>query len=310
MINSIDELAKLLKGTKLEQYEKVSLPVLDTDEVALFIEIPVEGLEDSWRVARGLLEQTGRWPIVSTSWENSTFPQSLIDEDVFSRFYFEEQASDKILPRTIIEASQHIDIEGFLVELDKESRPGEKQHYRPINNERYKYISGDIIERCGSAPTLHEMLDATIDGRQIETDREFDNWMYRWENNHKPKIIPKYDRFEWFEPDNAFLVFLPTASSWETLAYLNWYGAFNGSEKYIALGKSWEKRFGAEIVCHYGTMLQCVVSRPPTEAQDAWELVQEHYLFAQCDFHKGDIRLNHHARGLLGADRWFLHERP
>lgn len=54
------------------------------------------------------------------------------------------------------------------------------------------------------------------------------------------------------------------------MAYLRWYGTSDyGAEHYIALGRSWERRFGAELVAHYGTMLQRLVSRPPETIQDA-----------------------------------------
>ena len=310
MINSIDELAKLLKGTKLEQYDKISLPVLDMDEVALFVEIPVEGFEDSWKIARGLLDRTGRWPVVSCSWGNESFPKSVTEDNVFSRFYFKEQANgDDFSPRGIIEASRNVDIEAFLAALDKKSRPEEIEFFEPVDEKDYGWIREKTSERCGSAPTFEEVKAAKVDGRRVQTRRELDQWLYQWETPHNPKVMD-YDRLQWFEPDNAFLVFLPTSSSWETLAYIHWFGAFEGSEKYIALGKSWEKRFGAEIACHYGTMLQCLVSRPPADPQAAWQLTQEHFLFAECDFHTQGIDFHHHSRGLIGADRWFLHERP
>ncbi|NRF70857.1 DUF4253 domain-containing protein [Aquincola sp. S2] len=114
----------------------------------------------------------------------------------------------------------------------------------------------------------------------------------------------------WFEPDNAQLVFLPTPRSEDALAYLHWYGCLDGGAAgMIALMRRWRERFGAELFAHYGTMLQLVAARPPEQLDAALALAHEHHLASSraLDF---AATLRHYARGLLGHERWFLHERP
>jgi hypothetical protein len=105
-------------------------------------------------------------------------------------------------------------------------------------------------------------------------------------------------------------LFLPCSNGWDALAYIHWYGSYDGSENYIALGRSWEERFGAELVAHHGTMLQCLVSRPPQTIEEAWPLACEHDLVAECTLALSGISLRDYTRALVGWDRWFLHERP
>ena len=78
----------------------------------------------------------------------------------------------------------------------------------------------------------------------------------------------------------------------------------------IALLRSWRERFGAELVAHWGNMLQLVVEHPPTDADTAWELAWEQTLVAPCTIWLPGTPLREYARSLIGANRWFLHERP
>ncbi len=103
----------------------------------------------------------------------------------------------------------------------------------------------------------------------------------------------------------------PTPNGWDALAYLHWYAAVGRpAEAYVALGRLWERRFGAELVAHWGTMLQCYVDRPPRSLGDAWDLARMHDLVAPSTLALPGIRLRHYAPSLVGCDRWFLHERP
>jgi hypothetical protein len=52
---------------------------------------------------------------------------------------------------------------------------------------------------------------------------------------------------------------------WQVAAYVSFFGAEvpGGAERLIAVLRSWHERYGAELVAHYGTMLEFVVRRPP-----------------------------------------------
>lgn len=307
MIQTLKELQKILAGTALMDCAMAKLPILDTGEIALALEINTKVIESSWKIARALLPATGRCPIVTTCWSGTsgTLEERIADEDFFSRFFFEEapHAGDT-RPRALIASSQKVDVTKFLQGLRADSEVNDDlTDLLPFEREGTQ-------QACGKAPSQNELAQARINGDPIRTRSQLDRWLLEWELTQGCLPDPKLGRQEWFQPEHAVLLFLPTVSSWEALAYLGFYGAYQGAEKYIALGKTWEQRFGAQLVAHYGTMLQCLVSRPPQDARSAWVLALEHDLVAPCTLALPGIALRHYAAGLVHQDRWFLHERP
>lgn len=114
-----------------------------------------------------------------------------------------------------------------------------------------------------------------------------------------------------FDPDNAWLVLLPTPHGENALAYEHWYGLERGRvEGFIALLRRWRERYGAELFAHYGTMLEFVVTQPPADLDAALALTREHALAAPCTLDLSGTAQRHHALGLVGHGDWFLHERP
>lgn len=307
MIQTLKELQKILADTALKDCAMAKLPILDTGEIALALEINAKVIESSWKIARAQLPATGRWPLVTTGWsgKQGTLEERIADEDPFSRFYFEEAPNTgDVRPRALIAASQKVDVAKFLKDLRAENE-AEDDLADLLTVERE---STQLA--CGKTPSTTELEQARINGDPIRTRSQLDRWLLEWELMQGCQVDPSLGRQEWFQPDQAILLFLPTVSSWEALAYLSFYGAYQGAEKYIALGKTWEQRFGTQLVAHYGTMLQCLVARPPPDARSAWTLALEHDLVAPCTLALPGIALRHYAAGLAKSERWFLHERP
>ena len=305
MIQSQGPLRQLISGSALEHCELVELPILDTGELAFALDIEVNELEQSWIIARQLLNQTGRWPVVVACWSGvgGSFAERVLSEDIFSRFFFKEAPHpEDVSPRTLIQKSRTIDVSTFIDTLAKE-----RDHYDKLD-ECLDWELAGTKEVRGHAPNRIE-----LDDKSIKTRHQLDRWLLDWELANGGLGNPEHSRFDWFDPKSEFpfLLLLPISSPWETLAYLNWYGTSDhGSEYYIALGRSWEERFGAELVAHYGTMLGCFVSRPPADPRSAWEVAREHDLVAPCTLGLPGVTVRHYANGLANYDRWFLHERP
>ena len=306
MINSLQDLRLIFNDTFLNDRHCIELPILETEETAFAREIQVHEIETSWNLAHKLLDQTGRYPIVSTCWQfENSFTTRVHNEDFFSRFYFQEMDQEADLsPRSLIQASESVNVECFLDLLKN----------KQVEYDRWEDIIQTEIQQTafeyGSVPSLAEITDLLLESGSVSNRLELNRWLWSWESAHYAPRPLEGERFEWFEPDNAVLLLLPTASSWETLAYLHWYGAYEGAKYYIALGKSWEQRFGATLVAHYGTILQCIVSRPPQTPEIALALAVEQDLVAPCTLALPGLSLRHYAQGLLNNDRWFLHERP
>ncbi len=84
MIDSIDSFRELLQGMPLEKGQSINPPILDTGESAFAFEIFSTEVEEVWRIARGLLSQTQRWPVATTCWNGgSTWSEAILNEDFF-----------------------------------------------------------------------------------------------------------------------------------------------------------------------------------------------------------------------------------
>lgn len=122
------------------------------------------------------------------------------------------------------------------------------------------------------------------------------------------------EELDWYVPTQeqaTALVLLPTPRAWESLAYQAWY-PMEGipAVQLLALLRSWEHRFGAELVANWGTMLQLVVARPPQTLDEATALAFEHLAVAPCTTVLPGSHTAAYARALVGRGTWFLHERP
>lgn len=301
-INSIDDIRDLFKHEWLAYSEIVQLKVLDTSETAYAIEIPIENIEKNWKLVNKLLKSSNMTPVISSYWSDcKNFKKTVMEEDIFSRFYFDEAPkAGCVNPKEIIKRSESVDVDSFLKNL-----LNEENKYSALED-----LFDDLLEYELDQSlyfTNNKVTKADIP-KELTTRYDLDLWLMKKELLNGGLGIREHGRVSLYNPDNAYILILPIESTWEALAYINWFGTSDyGSEYYIALGKRWEKEYGAELYCHYGTMLQCVVERPPTDPLLAWELACCHDLIASCTFSHS---VRYYANGLVDNGYWFLHERP
>ncbi|MEW5837314.1 MAG: DUF4253 domain-containing protein [Pseudomonadota bacterium] len=261
MIDSIKELSALLRGSALSERQMAELPILQTPEKALAIQIYPGELQAAWQALRNLLDATQRWPVaVRPTPSGNTWAEWLFEEDFFNRFFYEEaESTADISPQGVLAASMGVDVPAFLTRLGR------------------------------------EFDEADPEAADHVADSEDDD---------------RIDYQQWSDDALAILL-LPSPHPWDALAYLHYFGASpRGSEHYIALGRAWQQRYGAELVAHYGTLLQSRVSRLPTTLEEAMQLAREHDLFAPDTLARPGVSLYNHARYLLGHEQWLLHCRP
>jgi hypothetical protein len=300
--NQPEKLHGLLASSEVEANEIARVPILDTGMNALAVEVPPHRLECNWRVVRKFAPDCGYWPVAI--WchgpNGDNLASTLQSEDIFNRFEYKEAiGATDVSPLHLIEKSRSVDLEKFF-----EWVRSERDHYFKL--EEVLEFEYDVMNQFfRRAPPRDELpLD------QFKDERSVNRWLMNWERKNGGFGDPEPWRPDWFVPENSVLVFLPVESSWDSLAYMSYFGAYFGAEYYIALGRSWEEKFGAELVANWGTMLQCLVANPPSDLDVAWELAVEHELAAQCTFALSSLPLRYYAHGLIERDRWFLHERP
>jgi hypothetical protein len=107
------------------------------------------------------------------------------------------------------------------------------------------------------------------------------------------------------------ILLLPRPEPWCAAAYTGGYAwEYPHSDLRPALFRQWSKRYGAEPAANWDTMIQLVVTRPPTTIEDAFELARTMSLLWADTIGRPGITVRELAFDLIGRTRWFLHCRP
>jgi hypothetical protein len=304
MLTTLAELSSLLNVHGIFPEALSQVPINAIDQSAFVIDIAPSDRLIAWTVLRAQIGQTGRYPLATATWGG--------DGDFFSRWWYEQEKypdlPGDVSPRTILASLGVADSVGFLAARE-----------RQISEDIPGYIDQECDRtrrRFGSDPPADHMKALAEQG-VIRSYIDIERWLFQWERSTLGDAIalpPEYTGYlDWFEPAEspAVIVLLPCLESWQTLAYCHWYGALlSGTATAMQLLEQWQREYQAELVCHYGTMLQFQVGRPPSTPEQAFQLAWEQTAMAECTIIPAGISLRDHARSLLALDRWFLFERP
>lgn len=213
-------------------------------------------------------------------------------DELLSRFYYDGTEPDAVLAGSRV--------------LPFEDALGVWPSYE-LDDADVRFLLDETRRDFGDAPAFDE-VPATRDAIG------FERWLLGWEEQRRPTTEPEPGpHIDWFEPDDAVLLTrLPVSAPEDALAYESFFGAAGAGrhEALIAVVRSWRERFGATLYANWGTMLQFVVDRPPTELDTAFDLAAEQVRVAPCTTLLPGETIRSHARALLGRGTWFLHERP
>jgi len=320
MIESLPKLAEILAETPLANQQLAEIEILDTGEKAFVVEVNSANALDAWHILQNLKTKIGRAPVLLAEFEaGSNWQQSFKHKtEIFSRFPYEfelynsRQTDQEISPGAIITRAATLDLDSVLRSYSEreETYSSTEQLQEEIEREV------DVTQQnYGTAPTISEVTKALEDKKP--TLPQIESFLFHWENKHvdarQLEVSADLDSVDWYEPNSGMgIILLPTLNNWNALAYISFFGAegVGEAEKVMTVLQSWQQRFGAELVAHYGTMLQFVVQHPPSTLETAFQLAWEQYMIAPCTLELPGITLREHARVLLQTQRWFLHERP
>jgi Domain of unknown function (DUF4253) len=324
MIDSLDRLSELLVGTEFEFSRKIELEIPESETLAFAIEVrPETGLSklDVWKFFRALLDQTQRWPVIagygfraSEDWEKSVF-----QEDFFCRQEYKDYGDNRedrdFAPGEIVERANLLNLNHALKQRSEEDTSNS------LNEKIIEYELWYTQDRFGIAPTK-ELIPSSFAAYPQNPDLGLEKWLLDWELKNLPSNIKlvapdlrylNLDEIEQPIKGNAVetLLLLPTPNSWETLAYLHYFGAgaSSGCELMIALLKSWHERFDSELFACMGCELFFNVGQKPSTIEDAFQLAVEQSPYT--DFLSlGGVSLRDHARSLLHIDHWWTFSKP
>lgn len=304
-----DYFRKVLATLGYGDNEILKLDIEGAPEKAYAIEVKDKEALDLWAEFRTLFEETGMWPIAYSCWGNptSTWKEAVLDEEIFMRrpFSWEPGSENKdVSPNQIISRSKNCSTAEIIKNYDS--------IYSVDLLDNIDYELEKTENTFGSCPPLkeaHEFVEKT------KSILAYEKWLLSWELEKYPDITSDSEsgHISWFEPEGQkqLLLLIPAENSSDVLAYIHWFGAESlGSEVVISQLRDWEEKYGAELVAHYGTMLQFNVANAPKNLQEAFTLATEQVALAPCTLALPGVSIREHARCLLGIRQWFLHERP
>ena len=323
MIRTTAELAEVLAGTALGGAESVELAIPLCDEQALALRPPAGvGFLEAWQICRERLEETGRWPIGSVCWsaEAESWRDRMVEESFFLRHPYQGEfgASEGVSPDSVVAAASVVALDAA---LDRQAARAERgRSFEELLDERLATLRW----RVKAVPDRERILEGHRRG-EIPGLGALERWLLAWEAAHVPaswwsRFLPgaRYLESPYRDAlrDSAFgepaLLLLPVRNGWESLAYVHFWGAGGnlGSAAAVALLRRWSESYGAELVGHFGILLFFHVARPPKTLEEALPLAWEQEKLAECTTILSRISTCHHARMLVGRDRWSLKERP
>lgn len=314
MLRGLHAIRQAFAGTGLEKAQMLELPVAGSREQVALVEVTHEGAFDAWGSARDRVLETGRWPMLITYWgfaHPADFSCFRGDVPWGAGSSFADEPLPLSTPKGRLAAAADLSIELALERRDRTYETWGSQG---------GFGTDDILDialeetrlRCGTAPSKADTLAAAEAGDDASPLLALNRYLAAYEAERNATITA--EPFAWFEPDASqpmALALLPTASSSAGPAYLSWFAASDaGTPLVVAMLERWGRRFGAELVAHYGTMLEFVVASPPGDFDTALDLAWEHYLLAPCTLELPLTSLREYAHMLMSGDTWFLHERP
>jgi hypothetical protein len=283
VIDDVESMREVLAGTDCGEHEMTTIK-LNSGELIFSVALGcAEEVLPMWSAARSVLEQTGRWPVLTPHYAD---PPEL---DVHRRrAQWSSEPSD-----TAIADAARVALSEIRDERERvwPSRPMIDGLEQELEKTRFYF---------GEAPSRDEVLKfVPADASPAARER----WLLDWERGREPTGRTRGgDHMRWFFQPGDALRFFPVSHGPDTLAYAPPFCGVPGNslERMIAILEHWETRYGAELVANHGTMLQWVVSNPPRTLEECWELTVQHELVAPDTFTLPAISMREHARELLG----------
>lgn len=97
-------------------------------------------------------------------------------------------------------------------------------------------------------------------------------------------------------------------AAWQAFAHLGW-GGWNDCPfpaDHCALHRYWQQQWGAEVVSITGSVVQCIVSRPPQDREAALRLAREQHIYCSDIVEQGTGSIAALAAGLVNSNYWYF----
>ena len=106
------------------------------------------------------------------------------------------------------------------------------------------------------------------------------------------------------------IVVLPASEPWAVGAYIDQFGwGSYSTDIHTAVLRRWYQRYGATVAAADGLSLYLEVERPPSTAEEAWNVAYEMAIF-WSDTAAASPGIRRHAYDLVNLRRWYVISRP
>ena len=101
---------------------------------------------------------------------------------------------------------------------------------------------------------------------------------------------------------------VPTTQPCEVPAWLKLGGwnACPNTEEHVALWRQWQEKYGAEILCVTGDVIEATVARPPEDKEACYVLAREQFAYCDDIVTQGVGTIDALAASLRGSKSWFF----
>jgi Domain of unknown function (DUF4253) len=231
----------------------------------------------AWRTLRGLVDQTGYWPVIVSTCE--TF------EDIATR------GETPRSPHEIINNGLQLDWEQVLRQRVEQYQSA---YGTPITAILPR---GEWPEPDEIPPTSSELAERGASLSQEDIDRIREHVLREMaehfqpagglplrealERGESPEPVETPDNLAGKRSGNVYIALLPTVDGWQIPAYLN-FGGWNwcpAPDEHVCLLKHWQEEYGADLMGMTSTTIELCVRRPPTDRESAITLAWEHYVY-------------------------------
>jgi len=178
--------------------------------------------------------------------------------------------------------------------------------YQEINNTG-EWREGPLLSEDGSGRIPVEVFSAADPRTYLPWIEEV---LGPWPENINPEEFSKHPQ-RLTLPEGlktVSLCLLPVEQSWQVPVLLGW-GAWNECPlpvEHACVHLYWYNRYGAEIVCLDGDLVELIVPHPPITLEECRKLALEHFAYSADTLYQEDWLLKDYVAHLSGNQFWFF----
>jgi hypothetical protein len=285
----VKDLATILKKNDIDTSTLRLLFELDSDRV-FAVTADGEGAVDLWEKLCGLVDQTGRWPVILGRDSKEDLPtERRVCDAVSKAEYLETYPTTD----TILAGMEVVDEVWFAAQQRRRVADLEAD----MNSLREKGYNED-------ADCYQELLAGPDELRGIRREEWPDEV-----DPYSPWAVGAsitHDRNGTLYEVTIGL--FPYPEGWKVPAVMK-FGGWNACpppQEHCSVMRFWQEKYGARLACMTHDTVEFMVSKPPTTKEAALLLARDHYLYCEDSVEQGTHSLDRLAAGLLEGEAWYF----